>query len=94
MAPRAGPGASKASNGEEALHILKGGSKPDIIIANLNTAAMNGIQLIREISRFPGYRFTLPKLVAASSGSLYLERRGQRIWALEKRPQTRSVERL
>ena len=52
------------------LHILKGGSKPDMIIADLNMAAMNGIQLIHEISRLPGHQFTLPKLVAASSGSI------------------------
>jgi chemotaxis protein histidine kinase CheA len=65
--PRAGLGVSKASNGEEALNILKGRSKPDMIIADLNMAAMNGIQLIREIRRLPGYQFTPPRLVAASS---------------------------
>ena len=65
--PRAGLGVYKASNGEVALHILKGGSKPDMIIADLNMAAMNGIQLIHEIRGLPGYQFTPPGLVAASS---------------------------
>ncbi len=57
MLSKAGLGVSKANNAEEALVILKGGSKPDMIITDLNMAAMNGIQLIREIRRLPGYQF-------------------------------------
>ncbi len=57
MLSKAGLGVSKANNAEEALLILKGGSKPDMIITDLNMAAMNGIQLIREIRRLPGYQF-------------------------------------
>ena len=57
MLSKAGLGVSKASNAEEALVILKGGSKPDMIITDLNMAAMNGIQLIREVRRLPGYQF-------------------------------------
>ncbi len=54
---KAGLAVSKANNGEEALVILKGGSKPDMVITDLNMGAMNGIQLIREIRRLPGYQF-------------------------------------
>ena len=57
MLSKAGLGVSKANNAEEALVILKGGSKPDMIITDLNMAAMNGIQLIREVRRLPGYQF-------------------------------------
>ncbi len=57
MLPKADLGVSKANNAEEALVILKSGSKPDMIITDLNMAAMNGIQLIREVRRLPGYQF-------------------------------------
>jgi CheY-like chemotaxis protein len=40
--------------GCDALHILKGGSKPDMIITDLNVAAMNGIQLIGEACKLAG----------------------------------------
>ncbi len=57
MLSKVGLGVSKANNAEEALVILKGGSKPDMVITDLNMAAMNGIELIREIRRIPGYQF-------------------------------------
>ena len=57
MLSKAGLGVSKANNAEEALVMLKGGGKPDMIITDLNMAAMNGIQLIREVRRLPGYAF-------------------------------------
>ncbi len=57
MLSKAGLGVSKANNAEEALVILKGGAKPDMIITDLNMAEMNGIQLIREVRRLPGFAF-------------------------------------
>lgn len=57
MLSKAGLGVSKANNAEEALVILRGGSRPDMIITDLNMAAMNGIQLIREVRRLPGFAF-------------------------------------
>ena len=57
MLSKAGLDVSKATNAEEALVILKGGSKPDMIITDLNMAAMHGIQLICDIRRLPGYQF-------------------------------------
>jgi two-component system, chemotaxis family, chemotaxis protein CheY len=57
MLSKAGLGVSKANNAEEALIILKGGGKPDMIITDLNMTAMNGIDLIREVRRLPGFAF-------------------------------------
>jgi two-component system, chemotaxis family, chemotaxis protein CheY len=57
MLSKAGLGVSKANNAEEALVILKSGGKPDMIITDLNMAEMNGIQLIREVRRLPGFAF-------------------------------------
>jgi two-component system chemotaxis response regulator CheY len=57
MLSKAGLGVSKANNAEEALVILKGGDRPDMIITDLNMAAMNGIQLIREVRQLPGFAF-------------------------------------
>jgi two-component system chemotaxis response regulator CheY len=54
---KAGLDVAKANNAEEALASLKGGAKPDMMITDLNMGAMNGIQLIREVRRLPGYQF-------------------------------------
>ncbi len=54
---KAGLDVSKAANAEEALVVLKGGRKPDMVITDLNMNEMNGIQLIREIRKIPGYQF-------------------------------------
>jgi two-component system chemotaxis response regulator CheY len=54
---KAGLDVSKAANAEEALVVLKGGRKPDMVITDLNMNEMNGIQLIREIRKLPGYQF-------------------------------------
>jgi two-component system, chemotaxis family, chemotaxis protein CheY len=57
MLSKAGLGVSKANSAEDALGILKSGGKPDLIITDLNMAAMNGIELIREVRRLPGFAF-------------------------------------
>lgn len=54
---KAGLDVSKAPSAEEALVVLKGGRKPDMVITDLNMNEMNGIQLIREIRKIPGYQF-------------------------------------
>ena len=41
---RAGYGVIKAASGEEALHKLQGGARPNLVITDLNMAAMNGIE--------------------------------------------------
>jgi two-component system, chemotaxis family, chemotaxis protein CheY len=57
MLLKAGLGVSKANNAEEALAVLKRGDKPDMIITDLNMGAMNGVDLIREVRRLPGFAF-------------------------------------
>ena len=47
----------KASSAENALGMLRGGLKPDLIITDLNMGAMNGIELIREARKIPALRF-------------------------------------
>ncbi len=54
---RAGYAVEKAKNGKEALDKLKGGLKPNLIITDLNMPLMDGITLIKEIRKLPGYRF-------------------------------------
>ena len=47
-----------AESGENACKMLTGGSKPDLIITDLNMPGMNGIELIGEIRKMPRCRFT------------------------------------
>ena len=55
---KAGYRVAKASDGTEALQMLKSGENPDLIITDLNMPQMDGITLIREARRLPGTRFT------------------------------------
>lgn len=55
---RAGYGVVKAASGEEALHKLQGGARPNLVITDLNMAAMNGIDLIRAMRQMAVTRFT------------------------------------
>lgn len=55
---KAGYQVVKATNGVEALDKIKSGKKPDLIITDLNMPQMNGIDLIREVRKLPGFRFT------------------------------------
>jgi len=62
---RAGHCISRAASGEEAISILKGGLKPDLIITDFHMGEMNGIDLVREVRRMPGYQF-LPMLMVTT----------------------------
>ena len=46
---KAGLGVVKAANGEQALETLKTGTKPSLVITDLNMGAMDGIELIRRV---------------------------------------------
>ncbi|MDO9428499.1 MAG: response regulator [Methylobacterium sp.] len=48
----------KSENGERALDALKSGTKPALLITDLNMGAMNGIELIRHVRKLPGLQFT------------------------------------
>lgn len=54
---KAGLGVVKAASGEEALETLKSGTKPNLLITDLNMGAMNGIDLIRKVRKVPGLAF-------------------------------------
>lgn len=55
---KAGLGVVKAANGEQALETLKTGTKPSLVITDLNMGAMDGIELIRRVRKLPGLQFT------------------------------------
>ncbi|CAA2156635.1 MULTISPECIES: response regulator [Methylobacterium] len=54
---KAGLGVVKAASGEEAVTTLQGGTKPNLLITDLNMGAMNGIELIRRVRKLPGLQF-------------------------------------
>ncbi|WP_144426170.1 response regulator [Methylobacterium sp. ARG-1] len=54
---KAGLGVVKAASGEEAVTTLQGGTKPNLLITDLNMGAMNGIELIRRVRKLSGLQF-------------------------------------
>ena len=56
-----------ANDGVQALVILKGGLKPDLIITDINMPNMGGLELIKNIRALPGLRFT-PILTLTTEG--------------------------
>lgn len=48
----------KSESGEDARDKLKSGSRPAMIITDLNMPGMNGIELIGEVRKMPRHRFT------------------------------------
>ena len=54
---KAGYATEKAANAEEALRKFNAGVKVDLLITDLNMPGMNGIELIKEVRKLPGYRF-------------------------------------
>ncbi|CAA2102026.1 MULTISPECIES: response regulator [Methylobacterium] len=59
---KAGLTVVKAPSGEKALDTLKSGTKPNLLITDLNMGEMNGIDLIRKVRKLPGFAF-LPILM-------------------------------
>ena len=47
----------QASDGEEALKMLQDGTKPDLIITDINMPKMGGLELIKNVRKLPGLRF-------------------------------------
>jgi two-component system, chemotaxis family, chemotaxis protein CheY len=56
-----------ANDGLQALNKLKAGSKPDLIITDINMPNMGGLELIKSVRALPGFRFT-PILTLTTEG--------------------------
>ncbi len=54
---KAGYATEKSPNAEDALRKFQAGIKIDLLITDLNMPGMNGIELIREVRKLPGYKF-------------------------------------
>ena len=65
MLERAGHAVSNAASGEEAVSVLKGGLKPDLVITDYHMGAMNGIDLVREVRKMSNLRF-IPVLMVTT----------------------------
>ncbi len=46
-----------AGDGVQALTQLKGGTKPDLILTDINMPNMGGLDLIKAVRALPGFRF-------------------------------------
>jgi two-component system, chemotaxis family, chemotaxis protein CheY len=67
MLERAGHAVSNAASGEEAVCVLKGGLKPDLVITDYHMGAMNGIELVREVRKMSNLRFIPVLMVTTES---------------------------
>ena len=67
MLERAGHAVSNAASGEEAVSVLKGGLKPDLVITDYHMGAMNGIELVREVRKMSNLRFIPVLMVTTES---------------------------
>ena len=41
-----------ANNGLEALNVLQGGCRPDILLVDINMPKMDGVQLLKELNKY------------------------------------------
>jgi len=64
---RVGHAVTKAASAEEAVLVLKGGLKPDLVITDFHMGAMNGIELVREVRKMAGLQFIPVLLVTTES---------------------------
>jgi two-component system chemotaxis response regulator CheY len=69
-----------AEDGAKALAKLKGGSKPDLIITDINMPNMGGMELIQNVRALPGFRFT-PILTLTTEGQVEKREQGKKLGA-------------
>lgn len=58
----------QAGDGKEAVSKLSNGSKPDLVVTDLNMPDMDGITLIKEIRKMPAHKYT-PILMLTTESS-------------------------
>jgi len=69
-----------ANSGEDALHLLRAGMTPDLILSDINMPGMDGLQLLGEIKkRFP----TLPVMMVTAYDDNERKRRASDLGACE-----------
>ncbi|CAE6776165.1 response regulator [Nitrospira defluvii] len=66
----------EAGNGKEAVGKVNGGTKPDLVVTDLNMPEMDGISLIKEIRKMPALKFT-PILMLTTEASDDKKKAGQ-----------------
>ena len=66
----------EAGDGEEAVGKLKGGAKPNLVIADLNMPIMDGLSLIKAIREMPNFKFT-PVLMLTTEADESKKKEGQ-----------------
>lgn len=66
----------EAGNGTEAVGKVNGGTKPDLVVTDLNMPEMDGISLIKEIRKMPALKFT-PILMLTTEASDDKKKTGQ-----------------
>ena len=66
----------EAGNGKEAMGTIGGGTKPDLVVTDLNMPEMDGITLIQEIRKNAALKFT-PILMLTTESSDDKKKAGQ-----------------
>ncbi len=66
----------EAGNGKEAVGKLTGGTKPDLVVTDLNMPEMDGIALIKEIRKMAALKFT-PILMLTTESADDKKKEGQ-----------------
>lgn len=66
----------EAGNGKEALAKVSGGTKPDLVVTDLNMPELDGIGLIKEIRKLAALKFT-PILMLTTESAEDKKKEGQ-----------------
>jgi two-component system chemotaxis response regulator CheY len=69
-----------ASNGQLALDKLKAGTKPDLILTDINMPVMGGLELIGKVRALSGFRF-VPILTLTTESEITKRAEGKRLGA-------------
>jgi len=69
-----------ASDGVQAMTKLKGGTKPDLIITDINMPNMGGMELIKNVRALPAFRFT-PILTLTTESQADKRQEGKKLGA-------------